>query len=157
MNGLSAAQYLSYLVFGVWYFSVFGTLARTEAGGSFIAPGSLLVPLLLGGYASSFSLFMPRVASVVAFACAVPYLLLGILGLRITAQGNSFFVIPSAVIMSVSIVAFLWSEGSVWRRLKTRLAKVAIALVAALPALFGTWWVGALLFGFLSTYSSRLR
>ena len=157
MNGLSAAQYFSYLVVGVWYFSVFGTFAGIKTGGSFIGLGPVLVPLLLGGYASALSLFMPRVASVVAFACAVPYLLLSILGLRITAQGNWFFLIPSTVIMGVSIVAFLWSEGSVWRGRKTRLAKVAIALVAALPALFATWWVGAFLFGLISAYSSRAR
>ena len=141
VNGLSAAQYISYLVVGAWYSSLFGTLAGVEAGVSFIGLGALLIPLLLGAYASALSFFMPRVASVVAFACAVPYLLLGVVGLRITVRANSYFVIPSAVIMGVSIVAFLWSESSVWHRLKTRLAKVAIIAMAMLPALFATWWL----------------
>lgn len=155
MSGMSAAQYLSYLVVGAWYFSVFGKLAGAEGGASFIGLGSVLVPLLLGGYASSLSLFLPRLAAVLAFACSVPFLLLGIVGQRITAHANSFFVIPSLVIIAFSIVAFLWSECSVWRHLKTRLAKIAVVLGAALPALFATWWLGAFLFGLVSAYLPR--
>lgn len=124
INSLSAAQYLTYLLVGALYFSVVGAMARVTTGTSFIALGAVFVPLLLGGYVSGLSLVMPRVAAVVAFACSIPYLSLGIFGFRITAQQNSVFVIPSVVIIAVSVVAFLWSEGSVWLRLTNRFAKL---------------------------------
>src|SRR2546427_2964697 len=150
INGLNAAQYLSYLLVGALYFSVFGAMARVAVGGSLVGLGAVFVPLLLGGYASAVSFIMPRVAAVVAFTCSVPYLLLGILGMRITVQPNSFFVVPSAVVIGVSVAAFLWSEGSVWRRLTTKFAKIAIGVIVTLPALFATWWLGSFLLGFLS-------
>jgi hypothetical protein len=154
MNGLSAAQYLSYLIVGAVYFSVFASMAGAVTLTSFITLGAVIVPLLLGGYVSALSLIVPRAAAVVAFVCTVPYLLLGI-SVRITVQANSFFVIPSGLIVVVSVVAFFWSEGSVWRRLTTRLAKVAIVVLATLPAAFATWWLGSFLLGFASAYLRR--
>ena len=50
---------------------------------------------------------------------------------------------------------FLWSEGSVWRRLTTKFAKITIGVMVTLPALFATWWLGSFLLGFLSSYLHR--
>ena len=97
MNGLAAAQYLTYLLVGALYFLVFGAMAGVTVRASLVGLGAVFVPLLLGGYASALSFIVPRVAALVAFACSVPYLLLGILGIRVTVQTNSFFVIPSAM------------------------------------------------------------
>lgn len=154
MNGLSAAQYLSYLIVGALYFSVFGSMVRAAIGTSFIALGAVIVPLLLGGYVSALSLVTPRAAAVMAFACSAPYLLLGI-SVRITAQSNSLFVIPSGLIVGVSLVAFFWGEGSVWRRTTARLGKIAIVMLATLPAAFATWWLSSFLLRFVSVYLHR--
>ena len=149
-GGLSAVQYLTYLLVGALYFWIFGAMVRA-AGNSFVALGAVFVPLVLGGYASALSLFMPRAAAIVAMTCAVPYLLLGIPGLfRGVIQGSPAIVVTSAAVMGVSAVAFFWREGSVWGRSKTRSSKVAKAVVAALPALFATWWFGTFLVALLS-------
>ena len=155
MSGLAAAQYLSYLLVGAFYFVVFRAMARV-AGVSIVGLGAVLVPLVLGGYLSALSFILPRVAAVMAFTCAVPYLILGLAGLRITAQMTSVFVIPSAVVIGVSIVALLWSDGSVWRRLTRRFDKIAIGILGMLPLLFATWWLGSFLFGLLSSYLHRV-
>jgi len=155
MSGLAAAQYFSYLVVGGLYFLVFGAMAGVTVRASLVGLGAVFVPLVLGGYASALSLIMPRLAAVVAFTCSVPYLLLGILGIRMTVQTKSFFVIPSAVVIGVSIVAFLWSERSVWRRLTTTFEKVLIGVFTTLPALFATWWLASFVWGLLSSYSHR--
>src|SRR5438309_1797194 len=144
ISGLAAAQYLSYLLVGGLYFLVFGAMAEVAVRASLFGLGAVFVPLLLGGYGSALSLIVPRVAAAVAFACSVPYLLIGIPGIRATVQTNSFFVIPSAVAIGVSIVAFLWSEDSVWRRLTTTFEKTLIGVIATLPAFFATWWLGTL-------------
>jgi hypothetical protein len=154
INGLAAAQYLTYLMVGALYFVVFG-MAGVGAGVSLVGLSAVFVPLVLGGYASSLSFIVPRAAAVVAFTCSVPYLLLGLSGIRITVQTNLFFVIPSAVVIGVSIVALLWSDGSVWRRLTTTFDKIAIGTIATLPALCATWWLGSFLFGLLSSYLHR--
>ena len=149
---LAAAQYSSYLFVGASYFFIFGAMART-VGNPFVGLGAVLVPLVLGGYASALSFIVPRVAAVVALTCSVPYIILGVPGLfRGVIQANRFIVITSAAVMGVSIVAFLWSEGSVWRRLTRRFDKIAIAVIATLPALFATWQLGLFLSKFLSAY-----
>lgn len=150
--GLTAAQYLSYLLIGASYFLMFGAMARL-VGLSFIELGAVFVPLLLGGYASALSFIKPRAAAVLALVCSVPYLLVSILGLfRGTIQANRFIVVTSVVVMGVSFAALLWSEGSVWTRLKTTFGKIAIVILAMLPALFATWWLGSFVRGFLSAY-----
>jgi hypothetical protein len=151
MSGLAAAQYLSYLLVGALYFFVFGAMTGVAVSASLVGLGAVFVPLLLGGYASALSLIVPRAAAVVAFTCSVPYLVLGMLGMHVTVQTNSFFLIPSAVVIGVSIVAFLWSERSVWRRLTTTWAKILIGVCMTLPALFATWWLGSFVWGLLSS------
>lgn len=153
LNGLAAAQYLSCLIVGALYFVVFGGVAGVAAGASLVGLGAVFVPLVLGGYASALSLLAPRVAAVVALTCSVPYLLLGFLGhLRGTIL---FFVIPSTVVIAISIVALLFSEGSVWRRLTTTFQKIAIGIILTLPALLATWCFGSFTRALLSVYWHR--
>ena len=64
-NGLSAAQYLTYLLAGALYFSAFGVMMG-EIGSAF-GIGALFVPLILGGYLPALSLLTPRVAAIIAF------------------------------------------------------------------------------------------
>jgi len=150
LNGLAAAQYISCLVVGALYFVVFGAMAGVAAGLSLVGLGPVFVPLVLGGYASGLSLIMPRVAAVLAITCSVPYLLLGFLGYF---RGTILlFVIPSAVVISISIVALLWSDGSVWRRLTTTFEKITIGIILTLPVLFATWWLGSFTSGLLSAH-----
>lgn len=148
-NGLTTLQYLSYLLVGALYFWIFGAMAR-GVGNSLVGLGAVFIPLVLGGYASALSLFMPRGAAVVAMTCSVPYLILGIPGLFRIVPASPYVVTTSVVIMVVSLIAFFWSEDSVWRRSGTMLGKMVIVVLAALPALFATWRFGTLLAGFLS-------
>ena len=153
-NALTVVQYSSYLLVGVLYFWIFGAMAHA-VGNALVGLGAVFVPLMLGGYASALSLIMPRVAAVVAMTCSLPYLILGFLGLfRGVTPASPFIVITSALVMGVSLVAFFWSDGSVWRRLTTTFGKVAIVALAALPPLFATWWFGAFLAG-VSSYLHR--
>src|SRR6185503_13164100 len=128
-NGLTAMQYLSYLLVGGLYFWIFGAMARA-VDNSLVGLGAVFVPLVLGGYASALSLFMPRVAAVVAMTCSVPYLLLGIPGLFRIIPSSPYVVTTSAVVMGVSMVAFFGSEDSVWRRSRTMVGSVAIIVLA---------------------------
>src|SRR5438876_1933203 len=146
MNGLAAAQYFSYLLVGAFYYLFFGALAGIAAGVGLFGLALVFVPLLLGGYASGLSFIMPRVAAILALTIAIPFLLLGILDFfHGTIQADPLFVIPSAVVVVVSIFALLWSDGSVWRRLTTRFDKIGIVIAAAAPAVFATWSLGAFL------------
>ena len=128
MNGLVAAQYLTYLLVGASYFLMFGAMAQV-VDVALVGLGAVIVPLLLGGYASALSFLLPRVAAILAVVCSVPYLLLSILGLfRITTEANGFIVITSAVFIGVSVVALIWSEGSVvnsWKHTNTEPRAVA--------------------------------
>ena len=142
MNGLAAAQYLSYLLAGALYYLVFGAIAGVSARFGLVGLFVLFVPLLLGGYVSGLSFFMPRVAATAALVMAAPLLLLGIADFfRGNIAANLLFVIAPALVIAVSIIVLLWTEQNrpVWRRLVTRFDKLEIGFFAALPALFATW------------------
>jgi hypothetical protein len=140
MNGLAAAQYLTYLLVGALYFLIFGAIAGVAAGIGLVGLGLVYLPLVLGGYASALSFFMPRVAAIAALVIATPLLLLGIADFfRGTIAADPFLVIPSAIVIAVSICVLLWTDGPVWRRLTTRFDKIGIGIFAALPAAFATW------------------
>jgi hypothetical protein len=151
LNALAALQYSSYLLVGALYFWVFGAMAHS-VGNSLVELGAVFVPLVLGGFASALSLITPRVAAGVAMTCSVPYLVLGIPGLlRGVTPASPLIVITSALVICVSVVAFFWSDGSVWRRLTTTFGKVALIALAALPALLTIWWFGAALARLISS------
>jgi hypothetical protein len=153
MNGLAAAQYLSYLVVGSLYFLYFGAWAGVAAGVSFVGLFLVFAPLLLGGYASALSFVMPRVAAVVALAIVIVCIVLVILGGTVSA--DPLLVVPTAVVIAVSIFVLLWNDRSVWARLTTKFDKIGIAILAGLPAIFATWWIAAFLFGLVSALSHR--
>jgi hypothetical protein len=118
-------------------------------GASLVGLGAVSVPLLLGGYASALSLVMPRVASIVALICCVPYLALGFLGMFRYAM--PILVMPSGAVIIISIGVLLWSQSSVWQGVTTRAARIVIGLIVTLPPLFATWWLGSFLLGLLSS------
>jgi hypothetical protein len=140
MNGLAAAQYLSYLLVGALYFLIFGAIAGVAAGIGLVGLGLVYLPLLLGGYVSGLSFFMPRLAAIAALVIGIPLLLLGISDIfRGSISAEPFLVIPWAIVIAVSICVLLWTNGSIWRRLTTRFDKIGIGIFAALPAAFATW------------------
>jgi len=147
MNGLAAAQYLSYFLVGALYYLIFGALAGVSAGFGLVGLALIFVPALLGGYASGLSFFMPRVSAVIAMIIGGAFMFLGISDFfHGTIQADPFFVIPSAVVLMVSLIVLLWSDGSVWRRTKTKIGRISIVVVAAPPALFATWALGSVVF-----------
>lgn len=128
---------------------LFAALAGLAAGFSIWGLCFLLLPLLLGGYASGLSFIAPRLAAAVAGITVVPFLILGISqffnGAAESTPQPAFFVVPSAVVIGVSILSLLWSEGSLWSRQQPRSGKVLIGVFAVLPALFATCALGSLM------------
>jgi hypothetical protein len=145
-NGLAAAQYLSYLCVGALYFLYFAILAGFSAGFSWWALAFLFLPLLLAGYGSGLALLMPRIAAIAAIIATLPFLILGISDFfRGSIQADPLFVIPSAVVIAISIVVLLWAQESVWSRQGDRTGRVLIGLVAAVPAALATYELGAII------------
>ncbi|HEX7721757.1 MAG TPA: hypothetical protein VF397_06335 [Pyrinomonadaceae bacterium] len=153
MNGLAAARYVSYLLVGASDYLFFGASAGIAAGVGLFGLCLVFVSLLLGGYASGLSFIMPRVAALAALVIVVPFWFLGILDFfRGAIRADPLFVLPSAVVIAVSIFALLWSDGSVWRRPTTNFDKIEIAIIVGLPASFATWSLGAFLWWLIRAY-----
>ena len=145
-NGLAAAQYLSYSMVGALYFLYFAALAGIAAGFSCWTLCFLFLPLLLAGYGSGLALLMPRIAAIAAIAATLPFLVLGISDFfRGNIQADPLFVIPSAIVIAVSIVALLWSHGSIWSRQTQRSGRVFIGIVVAVPAALATYELGVII------------
>jgi len=154
MKAIAAIQYLTYLTLGLVYFA-YSAWAAEGNGVSVYGLSVLFLPLLLGGYASGLSFFMPRVASGVALAFVALFFLLRFLDPIHGMFVDRFVVIASLVPIVISIVGLLWHDSSVWRRSKTALAKIAIATLAAVPALVAMWWIVAFLLGLMAGASHR--
>jgi hypothetical protein len=145
-NGLAAAQYLSYLVVGALYFFYFAALAGFSAGFSWWALAFLFLPLLLAGYGSGLALLMPRIAAIAAIVTTLPFLVLGISDLfRGNIQADPLFVIPSAVVIGISIVALLWAQSSPWSQQTHRSGRLLVGIVAAVPAALATYELGVII------------
>jgi hypothetical protein len=146
INGLSVAQYLSYLIVGALYYLYFAALAGIAAGFSLWGLCLLFLPLVLAGYGSGLALLMPRVAAVTAVVTVLPFLILGISEFfRGTVQADPLFVVPSSIVIGISIVALLWNHGSPWSRQAQRSGRVIVGILAALPAVLATYELGVII------------
>jgi hypothetical protein len=154
MKAIAAIQYLTYLVLGVVYFA-YSAWAAEGNGVSVYGLSVLFLPLLLGGYVSGLSFFMPRVASGAALAFIALFFVLRFLDPFHGMFVDWFVVIASLVPIVISIVGLLWHDSSAWRRSKTVLAKTAIAAVAGVPAIIATLWIAAFLLGLMAGASHR--
>lgn len=145
-NGLAAAQYLSYVIVGTLYFLYFAALAGFSAGFSWWALAFLFLPLLLAGYVSGLALLMPRIAAIAAIVTTLPFLVLGISDFfHGSIQADPLFVIPSAIVIAVSIIALLWAHGSFWSQQVRRSGRVVVGIFASLPALLATYELGVII------------
>ena len=154
MKAIAAIQYLTYLVLGVVYFA-YSAWAAEGNGVSVYGLSVLFLPLLLGGYVSGLSLFMPRIASGAALAFVTLFFVLRFLDPFHGVFVDSFVIVASVIPIVVSIVALFWRDSSVWRRSKTLLGKIVVATVAGVPAIIATWWIVAFLFGVMAGVSQR--
>ena len=145
-NGLAAAQYLSYVIVGTVYFLYFAALAGFSAGFSWWALAFLFLPLLLAGYGSGLALLMPRIAAIAGIVTTLPFLVLGSADFfRGSIKADPLFVIPSAVVIGISIVALLWAHSSPWARQTQRSGRLLIGIVAAVPAALATYELGVII------------
>jgi hypothetical protein len=155
MRVLGAIQYLSCLFLAVLYFA-YSAWAAKAGGVSAYGLCVLFLPLLLGGYISGLSFFMPRVVAVAALAFVALFFVLRFFDpFHGTMSVDSFVVIASIVPVVVSIVGLLWHDSSAWRRSKTMLGRIAIATIAGVPAIIATLWIVAFLLGLRAGSSHR--
>jgi hypothetical protein len=152
INGLAGFQYLTSLIVGAVYYWLIAAFVGVTGGGlSFGIFFLLLVPLMLASF-GGLAFFLPRIGAVVALVLALPIFSLGISYLfNEQIQAEAIFVIPSAIVILASIFSLLWSEGSVWRRLKTKFGRIAVVLIAAAPGLFAGYAIVVMLWYLLVT------
>jgi hypothetical protein len=147
MKALAFIHYLSCLALGVVYFA-YSAGAAEGNGVSIYGICVLFLPLLLGGYVSGLSFFLPRVAALTALAFIAFFFVLRFLDPFHGALSiDTFMLVASIIPIGVSIVGLLRHEGSAWRRSKTVIPKIALVALAAVPAIIATWWMVAFTVG----------
>ena len=147
MKALAFIHYLSCLALGVVYFA-YSAWAAEGNGVSIYGICVLFLPLLLGGYVSGLSLFLPRVAALTALTLIAFFFVLRFLDpLHGALSIDTFMVVASIIPILVSLVGLVHHDGSVWRRPKTVIPKIAVIVLAAVPAIIATWWMVAFTVG----------
>ncbi len=138
---MAVIQYIFYCLVGAFYYLVVATFMGVAAGFGFFALGLLFLPLLLFGFVSGLSFFFPRIAAAIAGILVLPFLYIGISSIFTESAGvePSIFVIPSALVVLVSVFALLWSRISLWSRQEHLKGKVFLGIFAAIPALLAMW------------------
>lgn len=144
---LAIIQYIFYCLVGAFYYLVIATFMGVAAGFGFLALGLLFLPLLLFGFVSGLSFFYPRTAATIAGIFVLPFLYLGISSIFTESAGvePSIFVIPSALVVLVSVFALLWSKISLWSRQEHLKGKVILGIFAVIPALLATWMLASII------------
>ena len=146
-------QYLIYLCVSCWYSLLVWPVISEGAGLRIWGLPLLFFPFLLGGYFSGLSFVAPRTAATSATIMAAILLLVGLYSHSqnkyAVVYQPSFFLVPFALVLGISYLAFRNFDRSLWSR-AGRVGKVTLAVVAAIPAALGTWLLvsfGAWLFG----------
>jgi len=144
---LATAQYIIYVVVGAFYYLIIATYMSVAAGFGVAALLLLLIPLFLFGFASGLSLFLPRIAAASATTLVLPFFYIGVSSIFIEANGvePSIFVIPSAAVIAVSVVALLSNKNSPWARRTQIPGKVALGISALIPALLAVWMLSSVI------------
>jgi hypothetical protein len=151
----AVAQYLVYFLVGALYFVVFilGQISLISKLSLDRAPMYLEIlrrspthflflvgSLFLAGYASGLSFFYPRVAAIASIILVLPYFAIGVYDMFVEADPvrPTIAVVPTGVVILISVFALLWSKTSLWSRQEKTFGKVAIRIFAGLPALLAT-------------------
>jgi hypothetical protein len=147
MRVLAFIHYVCCLALAVVYFA-YSAWAAEGNGISLYRFSVVIVPLLLGGYISGLSFFLPRVAAVATLAFVAFFFALRFFDPFHGAMSVDTFMFAASIVpIGVSIVGLLWHDGSAWRRSKTIFAKILITVLAAFPAIIATWWMVAFTVG----------
>jgi hypothetical protein len=155
MKVLAFIHYLSCLALAVVYFA-YSAWAAEGNGVSLYGLCVLFLPLLLGGYISGLSFFLPRVAALAALAFVAFFFVLRFLDpFHGDMSIDTFMVVASVIPVAISIVGLLWNDASAWRRSNTIFSKIVIATLAAVPAVIATWWMATFTVGAIAGASHR--
>ncbi|SRR5713101_4761223 len=158
INSLATAQYLIYLLVGAFFFAVMSILGAGWGALPNFSLWFLITPLVLGGYASALAFIVPRTAAIVASLSVLPFFIFGLsrsVRASLFMEGpGTHFVIPSAIVVAVSMFALLWSEGSIWRR-SGIFGRVVVALLALIPAAYATRFLALFFWGAVEYFLHR--
>ncbi len=137
---LALIQYFIYIITGVLYYFLLASFFAVAAGFGIWVIVLLLLTLLLAGYVSGMSLFLPRTASALGGTAAFALLIYGV-GLVFEYKDYTLLVvvIPALVAVIISLTALRRPTESLWSRCSTVVKKTAVAFAAAIPALLTTW------------------
>ena len=138
---LGLLQYVSALVAGTFLLFVVGAYMTVAAGGSFLAVILIFAPVVLAGILSGLSFFLPRVSAALALLLSLPFAYIGFVDL---ISGTPFseplvFLIPSLVLIGVSVAVLANQKRSVWSRTSRVLTRCIVVAAAILPASFACY------------------
>ena len=137
---MAFAQYIIYLIVGLFLTFVMGTYFSVAAGFTFLTVIFVFLPLFLAGYFSGISFFYPRISAVASIIAVLPFLVSAIYNFinKIPFSEPVVFAIPSIIVLFVSILVFFQNKPSFWSVRKTKLSRFFTLILAGIPAILTT-------------------
>ena len=136
--GLGILQYVCTLVAGDFLLFVMGAYMSVAAGVSSLGLILLFAPLVLAGFLSGLSFFLPRVSAAFTILLSLAFTYIGIVDLVAGTPFSEplFFLIPGIVLIGVSLAVLISNRGSIWSRTSHLFDRCLVVAAAILPASF---------------------
>lgn len=139
------AQYLTFLVVGLFYYLALAAAFAVAAGFSTwalaLALALAVFALVIGGYASGLSFFAPQLAAAVGGGAAALFLIWTVSLLFL--EGDELFYglmpLPAIAALIVSGVTIRKRPPAVWAPDRSATWKTVVGILARLPAVLATW------------------
>lgn len=135
------AQYLTYLVAGLFYYLALAAAFAVAAGFSIWAVALVILALVIGGYTSGLSFFAPHLAASVG-GVAAAFFLIWTVSLPFL-KGNGLFYglmpLPAIAALIVSGVIIRKRPLTAWAPDRSVTWKTVVGILAGLPAILATW------------------
>lgn len=135
------AQYLTYLVVGLFCYLALAAAFAVAAGFSIWAVALVVLALVIGGYASGLSFFAPHLAASVGGIAAALFLIWTVSLLFLEGDGLFYGLMPLPAIAALILsgVTIRKRPPAVWDPDRSATWKTVVGILAGLPAVLATW------------------
>lgn len=133
------AQYITNILCGAFMFWMIALFVSVAAGVDFLGSVLLFSSIIIFGFVSGLSFFLPRCGATLSLILSLPFLYVGVTS--DSTSGAWLITIPASIVTFVSIISLLRKTNSIWSRNRNPLTKAMLLAAAVIPAAYTTWFL----------------
>jgi len=141
---LACLLYLACLITGSLYFSGLASILGMAAGFGPLGLVLLILSIILAGFVSGLSLYLPRIGAALAIGFVLPFIASAVYSIieNIPASEPMLWIVPGSLVILIATLTLLFVRHSISRA--SRPLRVLAVALAALPALTAILFLGSM-------------